>query len=143
MELAAALDFCRTRRQTVLTTIRDNGRPQLSNVVYTLDDDGVFRISITATRAKYTNLRKRPWAALHVTSEDFWSYVVVEGDAELTPVATSPEDPTADELVEYYRTLSGEHPDWDDYRRAMVADERVVLRVRPTRAYGLVHLRST
>ena len=138
MDLAAALDFARTRRQTVLTTIRDNGLPQQSNVVYTVDGEGVFRISITATRAKYKNLQKRPWAALHITSEDFWAYVVLEGDAELSPVTTDPGDATADELVEYYRTLSGEHPDWDDYRRAMVADQRCVLRIRPTRAYGML-----
>jgi PPOX class probable F420-dependent enzyme len=122
----------------VLTTIRDNGLPQLSNVIYTVDDDGVFRISITATRAKYKNLQKRPWAALHITAEDFWSYVVIEGDAELSAVAAGPDDPTVDELVELYRTLAGEHPDWDEYRAAMVEEQRSVLRVRPTRSYGMV-----
>ena len=140
MELPDALDFARARRQTVLTTLRDDGRPQLSNVIYTLDDEGVFRISITATRAKYKNLQKRPWAALHISAEDFWSYVVLEGDAELGPVATSPDDPSIDELVELYRTLAGEHPDWDEYRKAMVEEQRSILRVRPTRAYGMLRL---
>jgi PPOX class probable F420-dependent enzyme len=140
MDLATALDFARSRRQTVLTTVRDNGLPQLSNVIYALDDDGVFRISITATRAKYKNLQKRPWAALHVTAEDFWSYVVLEGDAELGPVATSADDPSIDELVDLYRALAGEHPSWDEYRTAMVDEQRSVLRVRPTRAYGMLRL---
>ena len=140
MDLATAVDFARTRRQTVLTTIRDNGLPQLSNVIYTVDDDGVFRVSITATRAKYKNLQKRPWAALHISSEDFWSYVVLEGDAELAPVAATPDDPAVDELVELYRSLAGEHPDWDEYRKAMVEEQRSTLRVRPTRAYGMLRL---
>ena len=143
MELATALDFARTRRQTVLTTIRDNGLPQLSNVIYTVDDDGVLRISITATRAKYKNLQKRPWAALHISAEDFWSYVVLEGDAELGPVAASPDDPAIDELVDLYRALAGEHPDWEDYRSAMVDEQRSVLRVRPTRAYGMLRMPRT
>jgi PPOX class probable F420-dependent enzyme len=140
MDVDTALEFARSHRQTVLTTVRDNGLPQLSNVIYTLDDEGVFRISITATRAKYKNLQKRPWAALHVSAEDFWSYVVLEGDAELGPVATDPDDQAVEELVDLYRALAGEHPDWDDYRRAMVEEQRSVLRVRPTRAYGMLRL---
>ena len=140
MDLATAIDFARPRRQTVLTTIRDNGQPQLSNVIYTVDDEGVFRISITATRAKYKNLLKRPWAALHITAEDFWSYVVIEGDAELSSVATRADDASIDELVDLYRAVAGEHPDWDEYRKAMVDEQRSVLRVRPTRAYGMVRL---
>ncbi len=137
MELASALEYARSRRQTVLTTVRDNGLPQLSNVIYWLDDD-VFRISITATRAKYRNLQKRPWAALHISEGDFWEYVVIEGDAELGPVAGGAGDPAVDELVRLYRALSGEHPDWDEYRQAMVDDQRCVLRIRPTRAYGML-----
>ncbi|MFF0487417.1 PPOX class F420-dependent oxidoreductase [Nocardia sp. NPDC004068] len=139
MELDAALDFARAHRGSVLTTIRKNGRPQLSNVTHWVADDGLIRISITADRAKYANLRREPWAALHVTRPDFWAYAVIEGDVELSPVAASPDDATVEELVGYYRTLSGEHPDWDDYRRAMVADRRVMARIRPTRAYGMLN----
>ncbi|MCM6776542.1 PPOX class F420-dependent oxidoreductase [Nocardia sp. CDC159] len=139
MELDAALDFARAQQRSVLTTIRKNGRPQLSNVTHWIAEDDVIRISITADRAKYFNLRREPWASLHVTRDDFWAYVVLEGDVELSPVAAAPDDPTVEELIAYYRTLSGEHPDWDDYRRAMVADRRVVARIRPTRAYGMLN----
>lgn len=138
MELDAALDFVRRHRQGVLVTARRDGRPQLSNVAYGVDEAGVVRVSITADRAKYHNLRRDPWAALHVTQADFWAYAVVEGDVELSDVASSPGDVAADELVELYRSLAGEHEDWDDYRRAMVADRRVVVRIRPNRAYGML-----
>ncbi len=75
---------------------------------------------------------------MYVSQEDFWAYVVVEGDAELSPVASAPDDATVEELVEYYRSLAGEHPDWDDYRRVMVSDRRLIVRLRPTRAYGML-----
>ncbi|MCU1372734.1 MAG: putative F420-dependent enzyme, partial [Actinomycetia bacterium] len=119
-------------------TIRKDGRPQLSNVLHHVFDDGVIRISITADRAKYHNLKREPWAALHVTREDFFAYAVLEADAELAPVAAAPDDATVEELVELYRGLMGEHDDWDDYRRSMVADRRTVVRLRPTRAYGML-----
>jgi PPOX class probable F420-dependent enzyme len=137
MEISRALEALRHRHQSVLTTIKRDGRPQLSNVVHTVGDDDVIRISITGTRAKYHNLRRTPWAALHVDGTDFWSYAVVECDAELTPIAADPYDATVEELVAVYTAISGqEHPDWEEYRRAMVADQRVVLRLRPTYAYG-------
>src|SRR5689334_8702853 len=98
MELATALEFARTRRQAVLVTMRRDGRPQLSNVLYRLDGDSIL-VSITATRAKYANLRREPWAAVHVSRDDFFAYVVLEGPAELSPVAADPGDPTVDELV--------------------------------------------
>lgn len=138
MELDTALDFARTTSRSVLTTLRRNGRPQLSNVTHWVDPDGIIRISITADRAKYANLRREPWAALHVTRDDFWAYAVLEADVELTPVAATADDGTVEELIAYYRALSGEHPDWADYRRAMVADRRVIARLRPTRAYGML-----
>jgi PPOX class probable F420-dependent enzyme len=137
MDLDTALRYARATNQSVLTTLRGNGLPQLSNVLHAVDDDGVIRISTTADRAKYANLRRRPWAALKVDGETFWSYAVLEGDVELSNVATSPDDAATDELVALYRSLSGEHADWADYRRAMVADRRAVIGVRPTRAYGL------
>lgn len=137
MDPAPALDYVRARRWGVLVTLKRDGRPQLSNVGYAVGDDGVVRVSITDGRAKYANAARDARVSLHVTAEDFRSYVVLEGDAELTPVATAPDDATADELVEVYRGLVGEHPDWDDYRRAMVADRRLVLRLRPTHAYGM------
>jgi PPOX class probable F420-dependent enzyme len=138
MDLPGAVDFARSTRQSVLTTIRGNGRPQLSNVLHHVFDDGVIRISITADRAKYRNLSREPWAALHVTRDDFFAYVVLEGEVELAPVAARPDDPTVDELVMHYRALMGEHQDWDAYREAMVAERRTVARFKPNRAYGLL-----
>ena len=76
--------------------------------------------------------------SLHVTAPDFWSYVVFEGDARLTPVATAPDDQTVDELVGTYRAMVGEHPDWEDYRAAMVVDRRLVVHLSPTHVYGTI-----
>jgi PPOX class probable F420-dependent enzyme len=138
MELAAALDYARPRRQAVLATQRRDGRPQLSNIVYHLGDDDVIRVSVTTSRAKTKNLERDPRASLHVLGDDFWTYCVIDCDAELMPVAADPHDATVDALVDYYRALSGEHPDWDDYRRSMVADGRLVLLLTPTHAYGML-----
>jgi PPOX class probable F420-dependent enzyme len=139
MEISEALAAARARQQSVLTTLKRDGLPQLSNVMHAVDEEGVIRVSITATRAKYHNLRRTPWAALHVDGKDFWSYAVLECDAELSAVAADPHDAAADELVALYAAVAGqEHSDWEDYRRAMVADQRVVLRLRPQRAYGLL-----
>ncbi|MGZ4702128.1 MAG: PPOX class F420-dependent oxidoreductase [Ilumatobacteraceae bacterium] len=137
MELSEALDFAAARHNGVLVTQKRDGRPQLSNISYAVVD-GVIKISITANRAKYANLVRNPHASLYVSREDFWGYVVIEGDAELSAVATKPDDSGVDELVELYQLILGEHPDWDDYRRAMVADKRVVVRLRPTHVYGML-----
>ena len=138
MELADALAFATANRRGVLTTLKRDGRPQLSNVTHAVGADGVVRVSITADRAKYANLVRDPRASLHVSRDDFWAYVVLEGDVELSAVAAAPDDAAVDELVELYRTIAGEHSDWDDYRRAMVTDRRVVVRLHPTHAYGML-----
>jgi PPOX class probable F420-dependent enzyme len=136
MEIDRALAAARANHQSVLTTIRRDGRPQLSNVLHGVAADGIIRVSTTADRAKYHNLRRTPWAALKVDGANFWSYAVLEGDVELSAVAERVDDDTVAELVELYRSISGEHPDWDEYRSAMVAERRVVVRLLPTRAYG-------
>lgn len=138
MELSDALDFLRDRHHGVLCTIKRDGRPQLSNVTYLVGDDGTIRISVTDERAKTKNVRRDPRASLHVAQSDFWAYVVVECDVEPTPVASDPHDDTADALVDYYRSVSGEHGDWDEYRRTMVDDRRLVLQLTPTHAYGML-----
>jgi PPOX class probable F420-dependent enzyme len=138
VKLSDGVDFARANRWSVLTTIRGNGLPQLSNVAHYVGDDGVVRVSVTASRAKYHNLLRRPWAALHVTRPDFFAYVVLEGTVELSPVAERPDDDTVAELITYYRALSGEHEDWDAYRAAMVTDRRAVVRLTPERAYGMI-----
>lgn len=124
------------RNQGVLTTLKRDGRPQLSNVSYTYAD-GVVRISVTAGRAKTRNLLRDPRASFYVCAPDFRSYVVAEGTAELTPVAAAPDDATVDELVDVYRSIAGEHPDWAEYRAAMVADQRLVVRIPVDRVYGM------
>jgi PPOX class probable F420-dependent enzyme len=138
MELDEALAAARATHQSVLTTLRKDGKPQLSNVLHTVDDDGLIRISTTADRAKYVNLRREPWAALKVDGESFWSYAVIEAGVTFSEVAADPQDAAVEELVDYFRTINGEHSDWEDYRRAMVSDQRVVVRLTPTRAYGLL-----
>lgn len=138
MELADAIAFARARRQGVLVTIRANGRAQLSNVMYQMTPDGVAEVSITASRAKTKNLRRDPRASLYVLGDSFWAYVVLEGSVDLSPVAADPHDAVADQLVDLYRRLQGEHPDWEEYRRAMVDDGRLVARFAAERAYGLV-----
>lgn len=128
------------QRQGVLVTLRKDGRPQLSNVNYAwYPEEQTIRVSTTDDRAKTGNMRRDPRVSFHVTSGDFWSYVVVDGHAELSEVARDPHDAAVEELVDLYRAVQGDHPDWDDYRAAMVRDRRLVVRLRAERAYGMVH----
>jgi len=122
----------------VLATIKRDGRPQLSNVTYHFDARALcVEISITEARAKTRNLRRDPRASLLVSADDGWSYAVAEGDAELSAPAAAPADATVEALVALYRNVAGEHPDWDDYRRAMVTDGRVLLRLAVSHLYGM------
>ena len=101
------------------------------------DEDGraIVRISTSAGRAKVANLRRDPRASLLV--ERGWAYAAVEGAVELSPVSADRHDETVEELVRLYRDARGEHPDWDDYRKAMVEDQRLVVRLVVDRAYGM------
>ncbi|MET0911336.1 MAG: PPOX class F420-dependent oxidoreductase [Ilumatobacteraceae bacterium] len=138
MELHDALEFIRDRRQGMLLTLKADGRPQSSNVAFALGDDDVIRISVTDSRAKTTNMRRDPRVSLHVNRDDFYAYAVIEADATLTPTAASVDDDTVEQLVDYYRSVAGEHPDWDEYRRAMVDEGRLLLILTPSRAYGML-----
>jgi PPOX class probable F420-dependent enzyme len=138
MDLDTALAFTRKHKQGVLTTIRRDGRPQLSNILYRIDDAGACHISATAARAKSRNLARDPRASLYVPGEDFWSYVVMDGPAELSAVAAARDDAVVDRLVEHYRVLAGEHPDWDEYRQAQIDEGRLLITVRPDHAYGML-----
>lgn len=121
-----------------LATLKRDGRPQLSQVGYHFDAaTETFRISITGSRAKCKNLRRDPRATLMVVGGR-WEYLVVDGDATLGDITTEPHDAASDALVDLYRTLAGEHPDWEEYRAAMVAEERLVLTVVATHAYGII-----
>jgi len=122
----------------VLATIKGDGRPQLSNVSYYFDKRNLsIQVSITEPRAKTRNLRRDPRASIHVSSDDGWAYAVAEGEATLTPPAAAPDDDTVEALIALYRNIAGEHPDWDDYRRAMVDDRRVVLTLPIAHVYGM------
>lgn len=122
----------------VLATIKRDGRPQLSNVSYRFDPrTPAIEVSITEPRAKTRNLRRDPRASLLVSSPDGWSYAVAEGNAVLSPPAAAPDDDTVESLITLYRNIAGEHPDWDDYRRAMVLDRRVLLRLPIAHLYGM------
>ncbi|MFC5265705.1 PPOX class F420-dependent oxidoreductase [Kribbella qitaiheensis] len=120
----------------VLVTIKRDGRPQLSNITYLYDGE-LIRISLTDDRAKTRNLRRDPRASLYVNGPRGRSYVVVEGKAELTAVAADEQDEVVEQLVTYYRDAAGEHPDWDDYRRAMVADRRLLFTMTIDHLYGM------
>ena len=101
-------------------------------MLHAVGEDGVIRVSTTADRAKYHNLRREPWAALKVDGESFWSYAVIEARGVVLrgggrPAATR----RSRSWSSCSASISGEHSDWDDYRRAMVAEQRVVVRLTP------------
>ncbi|MDP9318901.1 MAG: PPOX class F420-dependent oxidoreductase, partial [Actinomycetota bacterium] len=116
------LAFAASRNLGVLTTLKRDGRPQLSAVNFTFDPESrTARVSVTDDRAKTRNVRRDPRVSLFVSSDDGWSYAVLEGDAALSPVAADQDDATVEALIDTYRAVRGsDHPDWDDYRRAMV-----------------------
>ncbi|WP_020669325.1 PPOX class F420-dependent oxidoreductase [Amycolatopsis nigrescens] len=122
----------------VLVTLKRDGRPQLSNVNHHYDAaNRRILVSLTDGRAKTSNIRRDPRVSYHVSSADGWQYVVAEGNAELSEVAADPHDAAVEELIELYRVIRGEHPDWDEYRAAMVADRRLVFRLPVDRVYGM------
>lgn len=121
-----------------LATLKRDGRPQLSQVMYHFDPDtATFRVSVTDARAKTANLRRDPRATFLVAGGR-WEYLVIDGDATLSEVTREPNDAAGDALVDLYRVQAGEHPDWEEYRAAMVAEQRLVLSVVATHAYGML-----
>jgi PPOX class probable F420-dependent enzyme len=138
MDADAAQSFLSDRHQVVLITLRADGRPQSSNIAFHFAD-GVARISVTDGRAKTKNLRRDPRAVLHVTGESFYQYVSATGTADLSPISTEPGDATGQELLELHDAVSADpHPDPDDFFRAMVEDQRLVIRFRPDGYTGMV-----
>ncbi|MCF0091636.1 PPOX class F420-dependent oxidoreductase [Micromonospora sp. MH99] len=121
----ALLDFLRPRHRVVLMTTRADGRPQSSPVSAGIDGQGRLVVSTYPERAKVTNIRRDPRVSACVLSDD-WNgpWVQLDGTAEVLdlPEALEP-------LVEYFRSISGEHPDWDDYRAAMVRQGKALIRV--------------
>ncbi len=130
MDLDTARKFLRAHHRAVLATSRADGRPQLSPVIATVDDDGRVLISTREAAIKTRNLRRDPRASLCVLNDGFFGeWIQVEGTAEIVPLPAA-----MDILVSYYRSVAGEHPDWADYRAAMERDRRVIARVTITRA---------
>ena len=131
VDLEHARQFLRVRHDGILATIKRDGRPQISNILYFLDDDGRIKVSVTRSRAKTHNLRRDPRASLHVQGRDRYEYLVAEGTAELVEGKGLPEA-----LRHYYRKVRGEHPDWAEYDAAMVSEQRLLLSISVDRAYG-------
>jgi PPOX class probable F420-dependent enzyme len=130
MEIARALDFVREHHQAVMQTYRRDGSPQMSPVACNVDADGLIVVSTRETAMKTTHLRRDPRVALCVLSDGFYGdWIQIEGTAGILALPEAMEP-----LVDYYRTTSGEHPDWDDYRAAMVRDQRVIVRITAERA---------
>ncbi|QBI20713.1 PPOX class F420-dependent oxidoreductase [Egibacter rhizosphaerae] len=125
VDRAALEDFIRPRHRGVLQTFRSDGRPQLSPVTMGLDTTGRVLVSTYPQRAKARNLRRDPRAAMCVLSEEFdGPWVQVEGTAEVLDLPDAMEP-----LVEYFRVISGEHPDWDEYRDAMRRQGKCIVRL--------------
>lgn len=130
MDLEQAREFLRENHRAVLATTRADGRPQLSPVTCGVDDAGRAIISTRETAIKIRNLRRNPAASLCVFTDGFFGqWVQVDGTVEIISLPAA-----MDLLVDYYRRISGEHPDWADYRAAMIRDQRCVARITITRA---------
>lgn len=129
VDLAGLLDFCRPRHRVLLGTTRSDGTTQLSPVSAGVDDEGRIVVSTYPERAKVANLRRTPMATALVLSDE-WNgpWVQVDGDAEVLDLPDALEP-----LVDYFRSISGEHPDWDEYRQAMVDQGKCLIRLTPQR----------
>ena len=129
MSAERAQQFLRTHHQAVLATTRADGRPQMSPVLCAVDAEGRILISTRETAVKTRNLRRNPYASICAFTERFFGdWVQAEGTAEVISLPDA-----MDLLIDYYRLASGEHPDWSDYRAAMVRDRRVIVRVTISR----------
>lgn len=129
VDLAGLLDFVRPRHHMVVITTRSDGRPQSSPVSGGVDEQGRIVISTYPDRAKTANARRHPEVSVMVLSEDFdGAWVQVDGTCEVIDAPDSVEP-----LVDYFRSISGEHPDWAEYRQAMLDQGKSLLRITPTR----------
>jgi PPOX class probable F420-dependent enzyme len=129
VELEELLDFVRPRHRLLLATTRGDGRPQMSPVSGGVDPEGRIVISTYPARAKTRNAERRSQVSVLVLSDD-WNgpWVQVDGDAEVLHMPEASEG-----LVAYFRSISGEHPDWDEYREAMRTQDKSLIRITPTR----------
>jgi PPOX class probable F420-dependent enzyme len=135
MDISDAAPFLTDHQRAVIITMSEGEMPHASNVIYSYD--GVtFRVSVTDGRIKTANLRRRPLAVVHVSSDDFWRWVAAECEVEMSPTSTEPGDETGQELLALYEQASDPHPHPEEFLQAMVDDRRLVLRLTPTRVYG-------
>ncbi|HWG62422.1 MAG TPA: PPOX class F420-dependent oxidoreductase [Streptosporangiaceae bacterium] len=129
VDLDGLLEFTRPRHNVILLTSRADRTPQASPVTCGVDSEGRFVISTYRERAKAANVRRTPTASVVVLSDDFGGpWVQVDGEAEILDMPEA-----LDALVDYYRTIAGEHPDWADYREAMRRQDKSLIRVAPRR----------
>jgi PPOX class probable F420-dependent enzyme len=130
MDVAQALEFVRSNHHAVMATTRADGRVAMSPIACTVDAEGRVVVSTRETAMKVRHIERAPHVALCVLSDGFYGeWAQVEGEAEIVHLPDA-----MDGLIDYYRRISGEHPDWDDYRAAMERDRRVLLRVTVSRA---------
>jgi PPOX class probable F420-dependent enzyme len=130
VEIQRAVSFIRDQHRAVLATRRSDGSPQLSPVVAAVDDDGRILVSTRETAVKTRNLARDPRASLCVINDGFFGeWIQADGTAEIIRLPEA-----LDLLVDYYRRISGEHPDWTEYRSAMYRDRRVIIRISIDRA---------
>ncbi len=130
MDIDQARDFIRTNHHGILATFRRDGRPQMSPIAAAVDADGFVVISSRETAMKTKNLLRDPRASVCMLNDGFYgAWGQVDGTAEVVHLPDAME-----RLVDYYRRVSGEHPDWDEYRAAMTDQQRVVLRIAIERA---------
>jgi PPOX class probable F420-dependent enzyme len=129
MDIDEARSFIRSNSRGVLSTVRADGRPQMSAVSVAVDDQGRAAISTRETAYKVGHVRSDPKVSLFVMSEDFWSWIQVDGTASILSLPEA-----MDALVAQYRSIAGEHPDWDEYRQSMQDQRRVILRIDIERA---------
>jgi PPOX class probable F420-dependent enzyme len=131
VDLDEAREFLRANHRAVMATTRRDGTPQMSPIAVTVDGDGFAVVSTRETAMKVKNLRRDPRAWICVIPDSFYGgpFIQIEGDVTIVPLPEAMEG-----LVDYYRSISGEHPDWDDYRAAMERDKRVLLKLALTRA---------
>jgi PPOX class probable F420-dependent enzyme len=138
MDLDVALRWAADHKHATLITIRSDGRPQSSDIVYRLAD-GAFVVSVTANRAKTVNMGRDPRVVLHISDPASWSYLSFDGTASLSSVAVDPADDTSNALVDYYRAVAGEdHSDWPAYRTAMIDEQRLLVTIRPESVVGQI-----
>ena len=130
MEIPEAVEFVRRNHRGVLAVTRADGKPQMSPVTGAVNKDGLIVVSSRETAYKVRSLRARPYAAFCGFADQFFGqpWVQIEGPAQIVSLPEAME-----QLVDYYRSVSGEHPDWDDYRTAMERDQRVIIAITPER----------